>query len=50
MPQSNALRVEGLSFRYTAQDSLAVDDISFEVPEGGTLAMVGPSVVGRRHW
>lgn len=47
MPQSNILRVDGLSFRYSAHDSLAIDDISFELPEGGTLAIVGPSGSGK---
>lgn len=42
---SNGLRVENVSVRYG--DTLAVDDVSFEVGPGHVLALLGPSGCGK---
>lgn len=42
---SNGLRVEHVSVRYG--DTLAVDDVSFEVGPGHVLALLGPSGCGK---
>ncbi|MGD9488053.1 MAG: thiol reductant ABC exporter subunit CydC [Calditrichaceae bacterium] len=41
------LSVKNLSFRYGTNDEPALTDISFNIPEGGTLAIVGPSGAGK---
>ncbi len=41
------LAVKNLSFRYDTNDEPALTDISFNIPEGGTLAIVGPSGAGK---
>ena len=47
-PVRGALRIEGLSFRYpTRPDQLVLDDISFSVNPGETVALVGPSGAGK---
>jgi subfamily B ATP-binding cassette protein MsbA len=40
------LRFEGVSFRYP-NGTLAVDDISFSLPKGGTVALMGASGSGK---
>ncbi|HUH00300.1 MAG TPA: ABC transporter transmembrane domain-containing protein [Gammaproteobacteria bacterium] len=47
-PARGEVRVEGLSFYYPARpDRRALDDISFTVPAGRTVALVGPSGAGK---
>ncbi|MGD9900522.1 MAG: thiol reductant ABC exporter subunit CydC [Calditrichaceae bacterium] len=41
------LSVKNLSFGYDTSDEQALTDISFDIPEGGTLAIVGPSGAGK---
>ncbi len=38
---------EGVSFRYDSWAKPALDNVSFSVPSGGTLALVGPSGAGK---
>jgi len=46
---SAPLRVEGLRKRFPtpAEDLVVLDDVSFEVPAGGSLAIMGPSGSGK---
>lgn len=41
------LRVEGLRFAYTPDGPLVLDDISFDLPAGKHLGIVGPSGAGK---
>ncbi len=41
------LVVENLGFRYAPDDAPALDGVSFTVPEGGRLVIVGPSGAGK---
>ena len=38
---------ENVSFAYADDDNLILDDISFEIPAGSTVALVGPSGSGK---
>ena len=42
-PARGAISVRGLTFRYPGVARPALEDLSLEVPEGSTLAVVGPS-------
>jgi ATP-binding cassette, subfamily B, bacterial PglK len=41
------LRVEGVSFAYRDTESLALDDISLEIPRGSVVGFVGPTGSGK---
>jgi len=42
-----SISVEGVSFRYSEADPLVLDDISFTVPQGKTVALVGMTGAGK---
>jgi len=42
-----SLEVRGLTVAYPGRDAPALDRISFQVPDGSTLAIVGPSGAGK---
>ncbi len=46
-PAGNAIRFEDVSFTYEGADAPALDHVSFEVPAGATMALVGPSGGGK---
>lgn len=46
-PNGHAIIFENVSFRYEGTDADALCDISFDVPEGSTVALVGPSGGGK---
>src|SRR5699024_6023242 len=41
------LTFEGVRFRYRPELAPALDDISFELPAGATVAVIGPSGAGK---
>jgi ATP-binding cassette subfamily C protein CydC len=47
LPHELKIEAANLSFRYTAQSEPALTDISFSLPEGGRLAIVGASGAGK---
>lgn len=46
-PGAGALQVRNLCFRYAAGEPLVLDGVSFDLPPGGRLAVVGPSGSGK---
>lgn len=44
---TEGLRVDGVSFRYPGGDELVLDSVSFDVPAGGTVALVGENGSGK---
>ena len=46
-PRDNSIRFEDVSFAYEGAEAPALDHVSFEVPAGATVALVGPSGGGK---
>ena len=46
-PRDNSIRFEDVSFSYEGAEAPALDHVSFEVPAGATVALVGPSGGGK---
>ena len=46
-PRDNSIRFEDVSFSYEGAEAPALDHVSFEVPTGATVALVGPSGGGK---
>ena len=46
-PRDNSIRFEDVSFSYEGVEAPALDHVSFEVPAGATVALVGPSGGGK---
>lgn len=46
LPQGE-LRLSGVCARYPGQSRLAVQNLSFQIPQGGTLGVVGPTGSGK---
>jgi ATP-binding cassette subfamily B protein RaxB len=47
LPDEASVQVEGLSFRYADGEPFVIEDCSFEVKPGESLAIVGPSGCGK---
>lgn len=47
VPEDNSVVFKGVSFTYEGADSAALDDVSFSVPVGSTVVLVGPSGGGK---
>ncbi|MGD9316078.1 MAG: thiol reductant ABC exporter subunit CydD [Anaerolineae bacterium] len=47
LPDRYSLWVEDLSFSYEPGDAPALDGVSFDLPQGGQVAVVGPSGAGK---
>lgn len=46
-PQSNAIRIRGLNFRYAPDQNLALEGIDLDLGEGKKLGLVGPNGAGK---
>ncbi|ATW26534.1 thiol reductant ABC exporter subunit CydC [Candidatus Formimonas warabiya] len=46
-PRDYSLQVENLRFRYTPEQPWVLDGLSFELPQGGRIAISGPSGAGK---
>lgn len=47
LPRDNSVEFEHVSFRYLNAETDAIHDVSFSVPSGATVALVGPSGGGK---
>lgn len=47
VPADNSIRFEDVSFTYEGAEAPALEHVSFEVPAGATVALVGPSGGGK---
>lgn len=47
MPSRNALAFEHVSFRYSPDRSFVFNNLSFQLPEGARVAILGPSGIGK---
>ena len=47
VPQDHSIALENVSFRYDGAEVDALHDISFDIPQGSTVALVGPSGGGK---
>lgn len=47
MPSRNALAFEHVSFRYAPDRPLVFQNLSFQLPEGARVAILGPSGIGK---
>ncbi len=47
VPTRFGIQVRNLCFSYTPDESPALDGVSFDLPEGGLVAIVGPSGAGK---
>lgn len=47
VPQDHSIAFENVSFRYEGAEDDALRDISFDIPEGSTVGLVGPSGGGK---
>lgn len=48
-PQGADVRFEHVGFTYEGAERAALDDVTFDVPQGATVALVGPSGGGQDH-
>src|SRR5204862_507631 len=46
-PRQSALHVEGLTFAYGPDAEPVIRDLTFDIADGGHLAVVGPSGIGK---
>lgn len=47
MPSRNALAFEHVSFRYLPDRPMVFENLSFQLPEGSRMAILGPSGIGK---
>lgn len=47
MPSRNAIAFENVSFRYSVDRAFVFSNLSFQLPEGARVAILGPSGIGK---